>query len=334
MSVLVLRALVLGAAARGIDPPTLAARAAIPPILVSPASLADPDGRVPAAHVLRVWEYLPAALGDECFGLGLAQLAQGAPLSVGWWVVWSSPTLRDGLAQAIRYQRLLHDQARSELVWTQREGIYRHQVGARPERAPRHAIEFGFAQVVHLMRRASGRPLTPAWVEFQHAPPAERSQHQRLFGQEIRFNASGDRIHFDRATCELPSLQADPALGELVAAHARALLARLPKDASVAAQVRRALAGELPNKLLTVETVATRLSLSKRTLQRRLRDEGTSFDEIIDELRRHLSERYLAEQGFSVQETAFLLGFSDVSAFHRAFSRWTGRSPARFRLDS
>ncbi|HWA75209.1 MAG TPA: AraC family transcriptional regulator [Polyangiaceae bacterium] len=334
ISVLILRALLAGAAASGIEPARLAEDAGLPAGAFDPAVLADPDARVPGHVALRLWETLPKLSQRETFGLWLSDLVGAAPLTAAAWFILSSPTLGEGLERAVRFQRLLHDQAASELTQSEQGITYLHRIGDAAFRAPRHAIEFGFAQIVHLMRRASGRPLTPAWAEFQHAPPPERSHHQRLFGAEVRFNASSDRIHFDRVTCELPSLQADPALGELVAAHARALLARLPEDSSIAGRVRRALAAELPGRLLTVEVVATSLSLSKRTLQRRLRDEGTSFDEIVDELRRHLSERYLAEHQFSVQETAFLLGFSDVSAFHRAFSRWTGRSPARFRLDS
>ena len=331
ISVLILRALLVGAAASGIDARRLGEQAALPSGSLDPALLADPDARVPGHVALRLWEALPKLSQRETFGLWLSELVGAAPLTAAAWFISSSPTIGEGLERAIRFQRLLHDQAASELSRGPQGMTYLHRIGDATFRAPRHAIEFGFAQLVHLVRRATGQPITPAWVEFQHAAPSDRSHHARLFGPEIRFNSSSDRLHFDQKTCELPSLVADPALGELVMAHARALLARLPEDRSVAAQVRRALAAELPGKLLGVDAVAASLSLSKRTLQRRLRDEGTSFDEIADELRRHLSERYLGEQRFSVQETAFLLGYSDVSAFHRAFSRWTGRSPARFR---
>jgi len=330
MSVLVLRALVFGAAARGIDARSLAQRAGIPEDSVAPGVLADPDGRVPAMHVLKLWEFLPAALGDESFGLTLANLAAGAPLSVGWWVVWSSPTLRDGLVQGVRYQRLLHDQARSELRWTATEGVYRHQIGAVPDRAPRHAIEFGFATFARFARRATGKDILPSRVSFQHAAPNDLAQHRAVFGPNLSFESDTDELAYDLEALSLPLLTADASLQEVVESHARGLLQRFPDQDGLDARLRAVMCEELRLGRLTLSRVAERLGTPARTLQRRLQAEGTSFAEMVDSLRRDLAERYLRDKRLSVQETAFLLGFSDVSAFHRAFVRWTGQTPRRF----
>lgn len=330
MSVLVVRALVFGAMSKGIDPRSLAERAGVPPELVAPETLGDPDGRVLAGHVLRLWEFLPDALADECFGLTLATLAAGAPLSVGWWVVWSSPTLRDGLAQGIRYQRLLHDQARSELVWTAQEGVYRHQVGALPDRAPRHAIEFGFASFARFARRATGKDVSPSRVSFQHAAPRDLTQHHAVFGTHLLFNQETDELAYDLASMALPLLTADASLQEVVESHARSMLARFPDQHGLDARLRTAICEQLRLGELSLESVARRLGSPPRTLQRHLKNEGTSFAKMVDSLRHELSQRYLKDRRLSVQETAFLLGFSDVSAFHRAFVRWTGLTPKRF----
>lgn len=182
-------------------------------------------------------------------------------------------------------------------------------------------------------RIATGREIFPSKVELQHQQPADTTAHRPIFGPNIHFRSERDAISFDRATSELPVVGADPALGELVMAHARALYERLPEDTTWTSRVQRLVGGELPRSMLGIDDVATRLSVPKRTLQRRLKEEGTSFEELTDALRRQLAERYLREQRLGVQETAFLLGYSDVSAFHRAFQRWTGVSPTRFRAD-
>ncbi|HVY30517.1 MAG TPA: AraC family transcriptional regulator ligand-binding domain-containing protein [Polyangiaceae bacterium] len=332
MSVLVLRALVMGAQQRGIEPKSLAERAGIPAELVSPEILGDPNGRVLAGHIVKLWEFLPVALADECFGLSLASLAAGAPLSVGWWVVWSSPTLGAGLSQAIRYQRLLHDQARSELIYREREreGVYRHQIGAVPDRAPRHAIEFGFATFARHAQRATGKPILPARVRFQHAPPRDLTQHRAVFGPQLEFQRDTDELVYDLATLELPLLTADASLQEVVESHARGLLAAFPDQHGLDARLRAAICEEMRQGSLSLDSVARRLGTPSRTLQRRLKSEGTSFAAMVDLLRRDLAERYLRDRRLTVQEVAFLLGFSDVSAFHRAFVRWTGTTPRRF----
>jgi AraC-like DNA-binding protein len=330
MSVLVLRALVLGASLRGIEARQLAQRAGIPEQLVSPQILGDPDGRVQALHVVRLWEYLPEALADERFGLTLAALAAGAPLSVGWWVVWSSPTLGHGLTQGVRYQRLLHDQSRSQLIIDREQGVYRHQVGAPPDRAPRHAIEFGFASFVRFARRATGRDVVPSRVSLQHGAPRDRTEHQAVFGHAVQFESEHDELVFDRATLDLPLLTADASLQEVVESHARGLLQRFPDEHGLDARLRTAICEELRGGQLSLERIAQRLGAAPRTLQRWLKGEGTSFGAVVDQLRRELGERYLRDRRLSIQETAFLLGFSDVSAFHRAFVRWTGQTPRSF----
>jgi AraC-like DNA-binding protein len=235
-----------------------------------------------------------------------------------------------GLAQAIRYQRLLHDQARSELVHVEREVIYRHQVGAVPERAPRHAIEFGFATFARFAQRATGKPLLPSRVRFQHAAPHDLSQHRAVFGDNLEFEGETDELAYDSAALELPLLTADASLQEVVESHARSLLAQFPDQHGLDARLRAAICEELRRGELSLDSVARRLGTPPRTLQRRLKSEGTSFAVMVDALRRDLSERYLRDRRLSVQETAFLLGFSDVSAFHRAFVRWTGKTPREF----
>jgi len=297
---------------------------------VAPETLSNPDCRVLAGHVVKLWEFLPTAFGDECFGLSLAAMAAGAPLSVGWWVVWSSPTLGDGLAQGLRYQSLLHDQARAELVWTTNEGLYRHQVGALPDRAPRHAIEFGFATFARFARRATGKDIAPSRVRFQHSEPRDLTQHRAVFGANLEFERETDELAYDLETLKLPLLTADASLQEVVESHARGLLQKFPDQHSLDTRLRAAICEDLRLGQLSLERVASRLQSAPRTLQRQLKQEGTTFADVVDNVRHELAQRYLRDRRLSVQETAFLLGFSDVSAFHRAFVRWTGLTPGRF----
>lgn len=110
-----------------------------------------------------------------------------------------------------------------------------------------------------------------------------------------------------------------------------AVLQRLPKGEAAADAVRRCLSGELCNGQPTLEQIAPRLHMSPRTLHRRLDDEGTSFRQVLTDVRRELATRHLKERQLPVSEIAFLLGFSEASAFHGAFKRWTGNAPIAFR---
>jgi len=330
ISALVVRALVHGARVAGIDVVTLPERAGLPGDVLDPNVLADPDARLPARIAVRLWQTLPALTGRPNFGLWLSETMSHAPLTVAAWFILSCASVEEGLERALAFQRLLHDRASSSLERDEQETTYVHQVGEGGFRAPSAAIEFGFAELVRLVRRATGRAVLPSRVCLQHAPPQKLDDHRRHFGDRLEFGAARDTLSFDRATLELPVVTADPALGELVQAHALTLLAALPDETSWATRVRRVLGANLARGLPSVDEVARALALPTRTLQRRLQEEGTSFEDVSDDLRRRLAERYLTEQRFGIQQTAFLLGYSDVSAFYRAFARWTGLSPAAF----
>ena len=330
-SVLLLRSLIAGAARLGISAEELQGALELPRATFAAEALADPDGRVSSSLLLQLWEYLPSRCPDESFGFWLAEQLQAPPLSVATWVISSSPTLGQGLQRALRYQRLLHDGAQSELCIDGAEAAYRHQIGSPPFRAPSAAIEFGFLSFLQLAARLTGRAVVPRRLRLRHAAPRDSTRHRAHFGPGLAFSAESDELVLDRATLELPVLGADPTLARIVEGHAEAALARLPENDALGARVRAQINELLLQGTPSIEAVAERLRFSRRTLQRKLSASGTSFAAELDRARHQLALRYLADARISLQETAFLLGFSEASAFHRAFVRWTGQTPASFR---
>ncbi len=328
---MLLRSLVAGAAQLGIGEDELAGILGVPRATLAPDALADPDGRVPSSLLLQLWSYLPSRCPDESFGFWLAERLQAPPLSLATWLISSSPTLGQGFERALRYQRLLHDEAQGELVINEDEAAYRHQIGAPPFRAPSAAIEFGFLSFLQLARRLTGRAIVPHRLLLRHPAPRDAARHRALFGPGLEFDADIDELVLDRETLALPVLGSDPTLARIVEGHAEAALARLPASNALRARVRALINELLVQGTPSMEAVCERLRLSRRTLQRQLSLDGTSFAEELDQARHQLSLRYLADARISLQETAFLLGFSEASAFNRAFLRWTGQTPASFR---
>jgi AraC-like DNA-binding protein len=330
-SVLLVRALVMGAAALGLSSEQLAEGTGASAHLFTLDALGDPDARVPASLVLALWTYLPTRCPDESFGIWLSERLNAPPLSLASWLISSSSTLGEGLERALRYQRLLHDEAESELRVSANEASYRHQIGAPPFRAPAAAIEFGFITFLQLARRMTGVTVVPSRMRLRHAAPRDASRHRAWFGPALEFSASEDELVLDRADLDRKVLDADPALAKILEAHAMAALARLPESSELRARVRAQIHELLRGGTPSLEAVCERLKLSRRTLQRHLSSGGTSFAEELDGARHALALRYLSDPRISLQEAAFLLGFSDVTAFHRAFQRWTGQTPSRFR---
>ena len=323
LSILAVRAIALGAARAGVDPAALCKRFGIAPEL-----MADVDARVPVSLVIDLWQQVPVLAGDGDFGLHLAELAVAAPQGLGGRLIAAAPTFGDGLRRMLRFERVFHDVRTSELALTGDEAVLTHDTRGGLD-LPRHAAEFGWAFLVLLGRRTTGAHLAPIGVEFRHAAPASAAEHQRIFGVRPRFGGEVDQLRLRRADLARAQLGADASLSEILEAHAGTLLARLPATTDLVAQVRAAVYDSLPDA--AVAAVAQRVGLTPRTLQRRLAEHGASFQDLLDDVRRALAMRLLAEPATSAAEVAYALGFADQSSFHRAFVRWTGFTPQVFR---
>jgi AraC-like DNA-binding protein len=326
VSIHVVRGTFAEAIARGQEPAELCRRFG-----VSPEQLSDPDARVGAGVLRRIWDELPARVGASDFGLAVARRAEasGAFALVGY-LARSAATVGDALRLAVRYQRLVQDAAVS--TWTVANDVVEIATLARDPAysLPRHAVEFGFAAALLLTRRATGRALAPLRIAFRHARPADDAEARALFRCPIAYGAPVDVVALSAADLALPLHSADPNLAALLEQHARSLEQRLPPGDSFISRVRRALADRLAGGEPDLDTLARALGSSRRTLQRRLRDEGTTHQRVLRELRRDLAVRYL-DEGVGLQEIAFVLGFADQSAFTHAFKRWTGSAPSEFR---
>jgi AraC-like DNA-binding protein len=322
--------LAAGAKARGLDVPRL-----LSSYDLAGALSADVDARVPASAVLELWSDLPELCGLPHFGVWLAELACAAPAtSLGARLVHSAPTLRVGLARLLRFERVLHGvQATSlQIAGAVARFTHRPPVGIGPGSYP--AIEFAFAWLLGTARVTTGMPLAASSVTFAHLPSGPLDEHRRLLGVEPRFGATENTLDLPSAALDLPQRTADALLERLVERHAQELARELPTGTGPAARVRGLLRRSLGTgdvDAASLGAVGRELGLPDRTLQRRLAAEGTSFAALLDEVRRELSLEYLAERTTSVAEVAFALGFADQTAFHRAFVRWTGRTPGEHR---
>ena len=317
-----------------------AARAGVPPAELEKrtgfaASWADdPDARIPLEMETALWEEAARAARDSAFGLHAAETLRPGVFDVLDYVVRAAPTVRASWERLARYNRLVHDDA----VFTISErpdGVVRieHTLSRPGAVQSRHAAEFTLASLVVVGAQMSGAPLAPTAVELHHAPPdaAARAEHLRLFGVAPRYGRAANALDLPGHAAARPVASADPLLSRIVVRHAEALLAERPAAAESAAdKVRRILTGLLGDDGTgaSLATVSARLHMSERSLQRRLADAGVTFDGVLDELRRELALRFLADEKVAIAEIAYLLGYSEPSAFHRAFKRWTGTTPA------
>jgi AraC-like DNA-binding protein len=164
-------------------------------------------------------------------------------------------------------------------------------------------------------------------VHFTHAAQAYRAEYDRIFGVPVVFESDKNALLLDDAAMIFKPPTASSYVAQVLTAHADELLEKLESSKSVRDRVERLLMESVKNGDVSMNAIASKLGLSRQTLFRRLKAEDTTFERVLDGLRHKLALHYLVEGKMSVNQTAYLVGFSDPAAFSRAFKRWTGASP-------
>lgn len=321
----IIRVAMAGAASLGVPP-----AASLAMIGISPELLTDPTARVPHEVAMRLWRELPERVGHPAFGLHAAEIVAESSFDVVDHAIAASSTMRSALDALIRYQRLLHDANDIHFESMPHGELRISQRFRLPEAMPPHLVDFIAAIWVHRTALLSGRQPFLSRVELARPLPADLTAHRRSLKVPIAFGAEKNALWCPAEHMDLPIVRADASLYAVLRRHADDLLAALPASQSLATALHRHLLGALSSGPPSIDAAATALGVSTRSLQRKLEEEGTSFKGVLDDVRRALAVSYLRDGSRTVSEVAFLVGFSEVSAFSRAFRRWTGHSAVRY----
>ena len=292
----------------------------------------DPDRRLPSPWVRHLWTRLVACRPDEPLGVRVAETTDLSSFGALGYVITHSPTVRDALRRFLRFQRI----ADPRLKWSLVEALPSVRLVLRVEpwgSELRHPVEAligvaaGGARLLH-------PTLSAEHVELAHPAPASAAHAEALralCGAEVRWGAAENAVSVPASALDVTLPFADPPLGAILERHLRGVLAAVPEPGGpLARRVSELVAARLESGAATGE-VARALATSRRTLQRRLRDEGTSFAAIVDETRLARALQLIADRGVRLTEIALLTGFAEARAFARAFRRWTGEGPAEHR---
>lgn len=295
------------------------------------AALSDPDARFAQDDMTRLWQSAVVVSGDPAIGLNMARQARPAALNVVGYALMSSRNLKEGFARLVRYQRIIAEGA--DLDFQPCAQGYRLSLTIIGDRLPpaRQSAEGSLAGCLTFCRWLTGTPLLPLEVSFQGQPPDDLEPYRQLFQAPLRFDAPRYALLFREEDVEMPLPTANEALAQLHDRFAGEYLSRF-SDSKVMHRARQILGRLLPQGEPRREVVAQALCLSERTLQRRLQEEGSSFQQLLDDTRRDLAVQHLAQPDLAPLEIAYLLGFADPSNFYRAFKRWFGVTPGEYRL--
>ncbi len=290
------------------------------------------DRLIELRAAVALYETCARLSGDDHFGLHLGASGGHGLLGDLSYAVRHAPTVGAALRNLVRFVGVVSPGIGVALVVDGGEVRLTYDVPDPAVWPRRQDVEASAASVVRLLRAMLGEGWAPRAVHFEHAAPADRAPYAKVLGGAVRFAQPGNAIVLDAAALDTPVGEADPHLLQIVERHLSAALAEAPRtpDADPLVQsVREEVERALPSGDLGIDAVARRLCVSPRTLQRRLGERGVGFRELVDEVRRGLALRHLRGGDGALTELAFRLGYSELSAFDRAFRRWTGTSPQR-----
>ncbi len=296
---------------------------------IDPDLLNKPGARIPYTLVNRLWAKATEIIDDPCFGLMAYKYWHPSYFHALGYAWLASHTLRDALNRFVRYLRIVSEKIFLKLE----EGpdgltlvLSYELLGMR---VPAQ-IDMGMAMSIHICRLNFGEDLKPVAVNFMHAEPPCAEKYFELFKTAVRFSADRDSMTYSFADVDRYLMGANPQLARLNDQVMIEYLGKLKKD-DIIDRVTAAIIDMLPSGGIADEKVAETLNMSVRSLQRRLKEVGSTFRTLLEAVRKDLASTYVRDPGIELVEIAFLLGFSDQSAFSRAFKRWAGKSPSEAR---
>ena len=297
---------------------------------IDPAGVINPDRRVPIESMHDLMHACVDLTGDEAFGLLAAEQLQPQVLH-GLGFAWlASDTIYDGLKRTARFGKLMSTGVDFRL---DEEGEFAHLTlnqTVELENFAYAARDFGVGMIARMCRLALGEFIAPVKIEIERPKPADPARFEYMLSSPVTFECDITRLTFYLPDILEPLATGDPMLARVNDAQTQSYLDSFLTQ-TTSREVVEKIVEKLPDGPPNQQQIADSLHVSNRTLQRKLKSEGTSFMDLLQDTRMQLARKYLLQPSRSVVETAYLLGFSEPSTFSRAFKRWTGLAPAEYR---
>jgi AraC-like DNA-binding protein len=313
-------------------------KVAVPPLLarvgLSKRDFVNEQHRISAVAQSKLLEYAAEALEDSAFGLHLAEQTNPREAGLLFYAASAARDVGEALTLLERYCRIVNEAVRLRLMRVPDGLVVRIDFLGLSRQDVRQNAEFGIAVLLKALREAAGRNIRPIRVAFALGRDSDLREFKRFYRCPVEFGASSDQLGFSNETLAVRLVTGDRHLLRMLrpicdeAAKTRGT-AKGTLRASVETEVQRL----LPSGKVSRQTIAKALALSERTLVRRLADEGMTYAEVVDQLRRSLALQYITKPGVSLSHIAWLLGYEKPTSFNHAFTRWAGHSPSAARQE-
>ena len=305
----------------------------LPEVGLERATLEDRDALIPLDSVALLMEVAAQAANDPCLGVRYAEAYPKGGSGVLGYLVLNARTVREALESLARYLEIFVHPVQMRFREEGGLAVLSWRLPLNGSVPREQFSSFGIAIIILRLRQLVGQDWRPRRVELAHRKLPCSQEISRLVGSRIRYNHGVNAIVVDGASLVRRTQHSDPQLYPILRLAGEAKLRELEESSDIVVRTFRAIADNLSGAPPFLDQVAQQLHITPRSLQHRLAREGTNFGKVLSETRQSLAERYLRETDLPMTEIAFLLGFSELSAFTRAARGWFGAPPRRVRLE-
>ena len=292
--------------------------------------LKDADARIPFEQYMNLGRTAPELTGTPDIGLILGRKARFEDIGLVFQLANNCGTVRESLIQTVRYSNLgnevssaIFEESGKLAEWAE------HYINSAYLCIP--LVEFECCQKLEILKFVLGEDFKPVRAEFQYAPPGYADKYGKVFQSPVLFRQGKSGIVFENKFLSLPNPNPQPYIREILSQHAEKLIAELDQSRLFQDKVRKIIIRHLDSGEANMETISSELNLSSRTVYRKLQEENISYKSLLSDVKKQLAQAYLKETSFTIADISHRLGFSEASAFHRAFKRWFGANPSQYR---
>lgn len=296
-------------------------------------SLENPDLRVPADNHYRLWEYAEQVTGNPGVGLQAGQVVDPERMGLVGYVFFNCDNLGQAVTQYVRLHRLINETVTLSFEQVGELAILTWQPDA-PTHYCRQDMDRTLAAALSRTRHFIQPSIHAEWAEIAHPQPAYAAEYEKLLGGPVQFGCPVTRLAFESRHLSHLIPHRNPYVYSAVLKQVNSVLARLQPKRSFGRKIRKLISMQMSTNRIDADSLAKQCHMSRQTLYRKLKKEGLGFHELVEQVRKDKALRYVAADQYALGEIAFLLGFSELSAFSRAFKRWTGIAPAQYRARS
>jgi AraC-like DNA-binding protein len=297
---------------------------------LDPVEVRCPDTRLSIETYLQIQDAAAAYTRDPCFGLHMGEFAEAGSWSILGYLMMNCRSIREAFEKAGRYAHIIGNLIEGSVhIQFRKVKLVLFSPPYAPEMS-RHCFEATISSFVRLMRTLTGKPIGPSEVRFIYPRSESTAEYERVFRCPVLFGQKETSITVETAVLDTPVLMANPGLLEYFENYAQDFLAGMNRGKEHTRAVTRIILARLDDEKLSIDRVAKELSISVRTLQNRLSEEGVVFSDLLQSVRESLARKYLREN-YTVEQITYMLGFSEASVFRKAFKKWAGITPREYR---